>query len=260
MAGDWLKVRHDLHDDPSVIQIAAALEMPEDEVVGKLVRFWTWVDRQCATEKVTLAASRSRNESDARSVTVAWLDRYVGAPGFADAMFAAGWLVDTRGDIIIPNFDRHLSQGAKRRALAARRNAKLRHERDGVSVTNVTPGASRNELLEKEKEKELQEGDKPPLPPKPRAAKKPATIPPVLDTSAFLAAWADYTQHRREKRATMTATAEKAALKKLAGWGVARAVAALENSTASGYTGIIEPDRKTHGKPEPDPNRPYTGL
>ena len=33
MAGDWIKMRVDLGDDPAVIQIAASLDISEDEVV-----------------------------------------------------------------------------------------------------------------------------------------------------------------------------------------------------------------------------------
>ncbi len=36
MAGDWLKMRHDLADDPSVIRVAADLSIDEDLVMGRL--------------------------------------------------------------------------------------------------------------------------------------------------------------------------------------------------------------------------------
>ena len=45
MAGDWIKMRIDIADDPAVIGIAAALRMSEDEVVGKLHRLWSWADK-----------------------------------------------------------------------------------------------------------------------------------------------------------------------------------------------------------------------
>ena len=38
MAGDWIKMRIDIADDPAVIGIASALDITEDEVVGKLHR------------------------------------------------------------------------------------------------------------------------------------------------------------------------------------------------------------------------------
>ena len=37
MAGDWIKMRNDLGDDPAVVLIAAAIDSTEDAVVGKVV-------------------------------------------------------------------------------------------------------------------------------------------------------------------------------------------------------------------------------
>ena len=85
MAGDWLKVRLDLHDDPAVIAIASAIGLDEDGVVGKLVRLWAWANRQTI-------------DGNAPGVTEMWVDRYVSAPGFAKAMVDAGWLAFENGD------------------------------------------------------------------------------------------------------------------------------------------------------------------
>ena len=72
--------------------------------------------------------------------------------------------------------------------------------------------------------------------------KKPlAELPEELDTPEFQKAWADWAQHRRETRKTMTPLAAKKLLNKLTGWGAARAVVAIDHSIASGYQGIFEP-------------------
>lgn len=58
---------------------------------------------------------------------------------------------------------------------------------------------------------------------------------------AFVEAWNDYLQHRIQKRAKLTPIAAQRCLKKLAGWGEARATAALEYSIEQGWTGVFEP-------------------
>jgi hypothetical protein len=119
MAGDWLKMRMDLPDDPAVIGIALALDLEEDAVVGKLFRLWSWANRQTI-------------DGDAASVTEMWLDRYVGVSGFAQAMVSVGWLTIKAGGIALPDFDKHNSETAKQRALTARRMGKKRY---AASVT-----------------------------------------------------------------------------------------------------------------------------
>jgi hypothetical protein len=75
------------------------------------------------------------------------------------------------------------------------------------------------------------------------------SIPDSLNTPAFTAAWDEWAQHRREKRAKLTATAAKRQLAKFAEWGEARAIAAIHHSIQQGWTGIFEPD--TAGKVNP---------
>jgi len=70
MAGDWIKMRVDLPEDPAVIAIAAAVNIEEDSVVGKLLRCWRWF-------------SGHTRDGNAHGVTSAWLDRYIGVSGWA---------------------------------------------------------------------------------------------------------------------------------------------------------------------------------
>lgn len=58
MAGDWLKVRLDLRNDPAVIGMAEKLGIDQDTVVGKLIRLWSWFDLQSRDghARVTLVA------------------------------------------------------------------------------------------------------------------------------------------------------------------------------------------------------------
>jgi len=127
MAGDWIKIENVTPDKPEVFQIAEALEIDPDAVVGKLIRLWIWADEQTYN-------------GDAASVTFALLDRITAVSGFGNALIRCGWLTLENDVLMFPNFDRHNGQTAKNRALAAKRNAKLRlRKRDAASVTIASP-------------------------------------------------------------------------------------------------------------------------
>lgn len=113
MAGDWIKMRNDLPEDPAVIGIAAILSIDEFSVVGRLHKFWAWADRQS-------------RDGHAVGVTKAWIDRYVHCDGFASALESFGWLAVTDRGISIPNFDSHNGESAKARCTATKRQQKSR--------------------------------------------------------------------------------------------------------------------------------------
>lgn len=131
MAGDWMKVEVALPDKPEVWQIAEALNLDPDAVVGKLIRIWRWFDQQ----------SRDGN---APSVTKKLLDRDVGVTGFMDAMEKAGWLECSGDSISVPNFDIHNSKSAKNRALTQKR---VKRHRNDDSVTSALPEKRREENI-----------------------------------------------------------------------------------------------------------------
>lgn len=127
MAGDWIKMRVDLGDDPAVVQIAAALDISEDEVVGKLHRLWAWADRHTT-------------DGTAPAITAKWVDRYVAMGGFAEAMISTGWISFSEAGVAFPGFERHNGDSAKRRVEATLRQRLSRKNRDdGVTGDTRTP-------------------------------------------------------------------------------------------------------------------------
>ncbi len=66
-------------------------------------------------------------------------------------------------------------------------------------------------------------------------------IPAELATDSFRRAWDEFCQHRREIRQALKPTGAAGALKKLAGWGEAKAIASIEQSIENGWTGLFEP-------------------
>lgn len=123
MAGDWIKIEHALARKPEVFHLAEVLRLSIDDVIGKLVRLWCWVDEQ------------SRNGHDL-SVTYVTVASIVSHDGFAEAMQKVGWLTSENGVLAFPNFDRHNGKTAKNRALGAQRKfrERSRTQRDN-SVT-----------------------------------------------------------------------------------------------------------------------------
>ena len=68
----------------------------------------------------------------------------MGRDGIAEAMLAVGWLALEKDGVSIPKFDEWISESAKVRALAARRqrkfrNAKRKADRNAVAVTKSLP-------------------------------------------------------------------------------------------------------------------------
>lgn len=113
MAGDWIKVRLDLPRDPSVVRLANTLQLPDTTIIGALVKMWSWWSEQ--------------TENGHADVTLmSWIDEYVGVNGWCEALKQVGWLASEKGDLIVPNFERHLSKSAKERALASVRKARSR--------------------------------------------------------------------------------------------------------------------------------------
>jgi len=140
MAGDWIKMRIDLMEDPAVMQMADELGVREEAVVGYCHALWSWVSRQCHDDTVT-------------GVTLTSLGRRINLPGFPEMMCDVGWLeYDDSGDrpvIRIPNWDRHLSQSAKKRGIDAIRQAKRRQ-----SVTQASRSTRDNSVTREEKRRE----------------------------------------------------------------------------------------------------------
>lgn len=108
MAGDWIKMRVDLAEDPAVISMAAKLQMDEFCIVGRLHKLWSWADKHCST-------------GHAKGVTFVWIDKHVGHTGFAECLQLVGWLEITETGISFPRFARHNGESAKKRLEAAER-------------------------------------------------------------------------------------------------------------------------------------------
>lgn len=79
--------------------------------------------------------------------------------------------------------------------------------------------------------------------------KKPTVVfPDGLDTDDFRAKWAEWEQHRKEKRSAITPTTRKKQMADMEAIGHDRAIAAIEYSMRQGWSGIFEQKDKSNGK------------
>jgi hypothetical protein len=137
MAGDWIPMRLDLDTDPAVIAVASALGLDEYGVVGRLHRLWVW-------------ANQHTTDGHARGVTSVWLDRFLCAQGFTEALQKCGWIRVTDDGICIPKFDDWNSSGAKKRLIAAKRQRKKRT----APVTKMSRSQRDKSVTREEKRRE----------------------------------------------------------------------------------------------------------
>lgn len=130
----WIKMRVELHDDPDVLSISNTLGAEPDLIVGKLHRFWSWIDTHCRIGKVLLVGN---NVAQIRE----HVDTVCDQDGFTSALEKVNWIRLSDGEIRIPNWKRHLSQSAKKRALAAQRAS--RHRNAKVTLASRSEAGKR---------------------------------------------------------------------------------------------------------------------
>lgn len=114
MAGDWIKMRMDLQDDPAVLHMARTLGCDAFAVIGRLHRLWCWADRHVDAKGV------------AQWVDFDFVDAECRQPGFAEAMSQVGWLERDGNALMFPNFCTHNGESAKKRSTDARRKREAR--------------------------------------------------------------------------------------------------------------------------------------
>lgn len=238
MAGDWIIMRMDLPDDPSVVSMAAALNVDEDMIVGKLHRLWSWADKHSKGGRVD-------------GVTPMWIDRYVRVDGFSNAMRAAGWLETDDSGVTFPRFERHNGKSAKVRVDSALRQRESRARKSSDAPmsqkchNDVTKPCDKSVTTE-EKRTEEKTKDKAAAPP----------FPPVLDREDFRKAWDDYLAYRREaKLKRLQPRSISAQFAEMVAWGPDLAIQAIRTTIAKGWTGIFEP-KGEFGRPIKPPPKP----
>lgn len=128
MAEPWIKVECGTPTKEEVIEIARLLSIHPLHAFGLCFNFWCWCDAK-------LSDGKTRIRTD-----VAAIDYFCYHEGFGRALELVGWLKSVDGFLVVPNFDRHLGQSAKKRAVSQRKQQKYR-ENIKESVTTKGNGS-----------------------------------------------------------------------------------------------------------------------
>lgn len=139
MAGDWIKMRSNLWDDPRVTAICDKTEAIEATVIGAL--YWLWATADQHSEDGILSG-----------MTPKALDRKTGILGFADALIAIGWLENTPEGVRIVRFEEHNGKSAKRRCSESVRKMSAR---DADKEQKECAPREREEIEKEEESKAL---------------------------------------------------------------------------------------------------------
>lgn len=146
MAGDWIKMRGNLWDDPRVARICDLTDCGEAHAIGAL--YWLWSTADQHTEDGCMPG-----------LTLRQIDRKTGLAGFGAALIEVGWLRDDPQGVVIANFEEHNGASAKKRCQTAQRVAKARsgnaHETQQGEVGNapsVTGALAREEKRREEEQ------------------------------------------------------------------------------------------------------------
>ena len=113
MAGDWIKMRTDLFTHPKVVRISSALKADTLRTVGGLMSAWCLFDAHSADGRL-------------EGYTLEYLDAHLRWEGFSEAMASVGWLEADEFGLVLPRFDTHNGQSAKRRAQDSDRKREVR--------------------------------------------------------------------------------------------------------------------------------------
>ena len=142
MAGDWIKMRSNLWDDPRVGRLCDLTGSKEATVIGAL--YWLWATADQHTEDGCMPG-----------LSMQQIDRKTGVKGFAAALVDIGWLADDPQGVVIKHFEEHNGASAKKRLQTAKRVANHRNGNDDETpkeqignAQSVTPALAREEKRE----------------------------------------------------------------------------------------------------------------
>lgn len=169
MAGDWIKMRGNLWDDPRVTALCDACNCGEAQVIGAL--YWLWATADQHTEDGLMPG-----------LTLRQIDRKTGVKGFGAALAVVGWVAESADGVTLARFDEHNGASAKRRCTEAQRKANGRSvsasnadkKQTGAGQKSPSCGAREEEEEEKRDSDPDGSGGKPPAPPSPPAPKTAA--------------------------------------------------------------------------------------
>lgn len=149
MAGDWIKMRSNLWDDPRVSNLCDKTGSSEASIIGGL--YWLWSTADQHTEDGLMPG-----------LTLRSIDRKTAITGFGESLVSIGWISEATDGIVIVRFDEHNGTSAKRRCTEAQRKANSR--KLSAYDADTTPTETRQErthCVAREREREREDISKP---------------------------------------------------------------------------------------------------
>lgn len=180
MAGDWIKMRGNLWDDPRVARIVELTDTSEAAVIGAL--YWLWS-----------TADQHSEDGRMQGLTGRGIDRKTGVKGFADAVKEVGWLSEGTDGVCIARFEEHNGASAKRRSSEAQRKANGRKlsaddaDTERTECGQDSPESGQGAELEKELEKEEEKKEAPTV-----LVGKQASRPPDCPTQEIVSLYHEH--------------------------------------------------------------------
>lgn len=123
MPGPWIKVEYATIKKPEVRKLGRAIGVTRQHALGLVIEFWTWCDAHLKNGHIV-------------GYKLEDIDDVVDQEGFGEALRQVGWIQLEDDRIIVTNFDKHLGQSAKNRAMGARRQAKLQMKIDAMNKSS----------------------------------------------------------------------------------------------------------------------------
>jgi hypothetical protein len=166
MAGDWIKlVRHP--GDAKTARLAELTGAAPEMVFAGYMRWFWWVDENCATERTGITPRNVDGICGIRtrkaSMSAAFQDERI------------DWIEIVDNEVVVRNFSSHFGQGAKRRAMDAERKNAVR-KMSASKADNHPQNVRFKSGPEKRREEKSESAgaDSPPKPPSERAKPKAA--------------------------------------------------------------------------------------
>lgn len=149
MASDWMQIDLDLPQKAEVLRLAAETGLGIEEVVGRVVCFWAWVERNGVDGLV-------------RHATTAVVARVVNADATFVAVLAdVGWVEFSPDGAAIPGWEKRFSRAAKQRSCDARRKSNGRTADGSRTQAGQNTDTSRTQAGQVADESPLSAGRKP---------------------------------------------------------------------------------------------------
>lgn len=122
-------MRLSLPNSKKIRALARVMGCHRCEALGCCMAFWAWAQEQTEDGRI-------------EGLTKIDVDDVVGRSGFAAAMVAIEWLTIDEAGVVIPRWDENNSNGAKARAKAAERMARVRNQAQhsaNICATSAQP-------------------------------------------------------------------------------------------------------------------------